>query len=360
MLRKIAIVFTCFLIICMGFFLKETTHAHPITMISTKVHFTEQQLQAEMLVERDLLLKVGNLSPLTVEHSSQELLTQAKNELDKGFQIYNNGKRMKLELLSHVVDQNHVHVKLTFSSEEKLDQLRFDYGLFFDKVEGHQNIFTLHDQGNTSQFIIKENHRQFDYRIGTVITFWTIIGDFLILGMEHIWFGFDHLAFLMGLLIMGGRFRELLKVITSFTIAHSITLCLAILGIVAASPKWVEALIALSIAYIAIENQMKEPFIRRWIITFYFGLIHGFGFAGSLADTHLPKDHLLTSLFAFNFGVEIGQLVIVVLVVPILWVFSHYRWYPHFQQTASWVIALFGVLWFIERVFEVELPFFPL
>jgi len=363
MTRKTGIFFFAVLVVwaSMLWLPRKAVEAHPATMVSTKIHLEEKQLQAEMLIEKTLLQQAEFLSPQTDQARSLDSINQAIDRIREGFHIKNNGKSMALQSVSHeYLDERHVCVKLTFVSKEALDRLELDYQLFFEVAKQHQNIVALNDRGETSQFILNDGHRHFEYRVGTVIPFGIMFAEFLHLGMEHIWFGFDHLAFLLALLIAGGSVREMVKVITSFTVAHSITLCLAVLGILAVPSQWVEALIALSIAYVAIENQWNKPLVRRWIITFYFGLIHGLGFAGSLADTQLPKNHFLASLFTFNLGVELGQLAIVVLVIPVLWLMGHYRWYPFLKRGVSWVVALMGLLWFVERAFGVELPFFPL
>jgi len=174
------------------------------------------------------------------------------------------------------------------------------------------------------------------------------------LGVEHIFLGYDHIMFLLALIAVGGRLRNLIKIVTAFTVAHSITLCLAALEIVMLPPKWIEAGIALSIAYVALENFWLRRTDHRWMLTFAFGLVHGFGFANVLRELGLPTKGLITSLLSFNIGVEIGQVAIVGLLFPlILWLNRQ-----AFQRPVVWgvsaVIFLFGIGWFIERVFEFE------
>ncbi len=177
---------------------------------------------------------------------------------------------------------------------------------------------------------------------------------FVWLGIEHIFLGYDHIMFLLALIAVGGRLRSLVKIVTAFTLAHSITLCLAALEMVMLPAKWVEAGIALSIAYVALENFWLQRTEHRWILTFLFGLVHGFGFANVLRELGLPTEGLIASLLSFNIGVEVGQIAIVAVLFPgILWLNS-----KAFKQQVVWgvsaVILLFGVGWFIERVFELE------
>jgi hypothetical protein len=180
-------------------------------------------------------------------------------------------------------------------------------------------------------------------------TFFETASDFVKLGIEHIFTGYDHLAFLMGLLIVTTTIRSLLKVITSFTVAHSITLGLATFGVVELPSRLIESLIALSIAYIAIENFTGKTLLHRWKITFLFGLVHGFGFSNVLKEMALTKKALAISLFSFNGGVEVGQLVFVSLLFPFIYWVGRSRWKPQFLSATSLVIMVLGLLWFIER-----------
>ena len=134
-------------------------------------------------------------------------------------------------------------------------------------------------------------------------------------GIQHIAIGYDHIAFLLAVIVLARRFWPLFKVITAFTIAHSITLTLAVLDIVSLPSRLVETLIAASIVYVAAENFFVKDIRHRWWLTFAFGLMHGFGFASVLRDYGLPRDALGWALAAFNIGVEIGQLLIVVAAV---------------------------------------------
>jgi len=122
------------------------------------------------------------------------------------------------------------------------------------------------------------------------------------MGVQHIVTGYDHLAFLLGLLLLGGRVRTLVAILTAFTVAHSITLALAVLRVVSLSPGFVEPAIALSIAYVGVENLFVTDARKRWRITFPFGLLHGFGFAGALTALDLPRAQLPSALFGFNLG----------------------------------------------------------
>ena len=175
--------------------------------------------------------------------------------------------------------------------------------------------------------------------------------SFFLLGVEHIATGYDHLQFLLALILCGGNLVQLLKIITAFTLAHSITLGAAALGLVQLPSTLVEAVIALSIAYVAFENLFPRFAIsRRWTISFLFGLMHGFGFSSMLQEIGLPRDNLVLALLNFNLGVEAGQLVAVAMVVPLLIRLRKTRWESMVVQMLSALVLLVGLGLFIERV----------
>jgi len=178
--------------------------------------------------------------------------------------------------------------------------------------------------------------------------------DFLVMGVKHIWTGYDHLLFLFGLLIVTRNFASSVKIITCFTIAHSITLAVATLSLVHLSSRIVEPLIAASIVYVGIGNLLRGDDPKgRWLLTFAFGLIHGFGFASVLRELGVGANgsSIAVPLVSFNLGVEIGQIVIAGLVLPVIW---KLRSNPSFVRRAvpvgSLLVALLGSYWFIQRV----------
>ena len=175
------------------------------------------------------------------------------------------------------------------------------------------------------------------------------VGEFLRLGMAHIFTGYDHVLFLLGLLLVARGFRDLLKIVTSFTVAHTLTLALATLGYVRLDVRLVESVIALSIAYVAVENLVATEHRRRWMLTFVFGLMHGFGFSNVLREMPIPRELLAWSLASFNVGVEVGQVVIVSLLYPVLVWSRGQRWNAWAVRAASVVIGLAGLYWFVER-----------
>ena len=178
--------------------------------------------------------------------------------------------------------------------------------------------------------------------------------EFLWLGVQHIWTGYDHLLFLFALLVVCRTFRSIVAIITCFTLAHSLTLAAATLDWVRLPPSIVEPIIAATIVYVGAENLWRrgeEP-AGRWLLTFVFGLIHGFGFASILRDLGVGADPggILGPLFAFNLGVELGQVAIAAVVMPLVW---RLRQQPAFVAKGvpalSGLIALLGLYWLLER-----------
>jgi hypothetical protein len=175
---------------------------------------------------------------------------------------------------------------------------------------------------------------------------------FFELGIEHILTGLDHILFILALILGGGRIGSLLGIVTAFTVGHSITLGLAVLGLVR-PPTWlVEPLIAASIAYVACENiVLQRTPSRRWLVGLLFGFVHGFGFAGALIELELPPETLFSSLLFFNLGVEAGQAMIIALLFPALLLLSRFEWKRQAVTVISAVVLVAAVGLLAERTF---------
>jgi hypothetical protein len=190
---------------------------------------------------------------------------------------------------------------------------------------------------------------------GEARPFWDVVWEYLVIGFTHILpKGLDHILFVVGLFLLSTKLGSLLWQVTAFTLAHTVTLALGILGYVSISPAIVEPLIALSIVYVAVENIMTDK-LHRWrpVIVFCFGLLHGLGFAGVLQEIGLSSTHFVTGLIAFNVGVELGQLtVIAICFLAVGFWFGSKPWYRRLITTpASICIAVIASWWVFERVF---------
>jgi len=204
--------------------------------------------------------------------------------------------------------------------------------------------------GGVQQFAFQPDAREAQVSVSPTAEPSRGAGSFFLLGIEHILTGYDHLLFLLMLILRGGNLWSVLKIITAFTVAHSISLALAVLGVVTLPDRLVEATIALSIAYVAAENLfMRSAVSHRWVVSFVFGLVHGFGFSNVLRQLGLPKEGLIWSLLNFNLGVEAGQAMAVLLVLPLLLWLYRTRWQAPIVMALSAIVLAVGIGLFVDR-----------
>jgi hypothetical protein len=249
--------------------------------------------------------------------------------------------------------------------------LRVGYRLFSDIDPQHKGLLKL-DDGNgatrTAIFGVANAEQQFDLaRVSRVEQLLEYGRE----GVFHIWGGFDHILFLLSLLLpsvlvrqertwrpvsdLRPAFTEVFKVVTAFTVAHSITLSLATFGVVTPPSRWVESAIAVSVVAAALGNIFVVAHRHRWVVAFAFGLIHGFGFAAVLSDLGLPRQVLLLGLLGFNLGVEAGQLVVVACFLPIAFLLRGTWLYRRVVLVGgSLAIAIIAGMWFTERAFDIR------
>lgn len=224
-----------------------------------------------------------------------------------------------------------------------------ELALLQDLPHGHRHLAHVPASNGSGDAVLLRGATTLE--VGASAARGSVVGALLWMGVVHILSGMDHLVFLFGLILVGGRFRGLLKTITAFTVAHSITIALAVLGIWAPSPSFVEPAIALSVAYVGCENFFVKNADRRWLITFPFGLVHGFGFAGALGELAVPRGQLIPALVSFNLGVEAGQLAVLAVVLPLLLWARQRDWFLAYGVRAlSAIVVLLGAGWFTLRV----------
>ncbi len=238
--------------------------------------------------------------------------------------------------------------------------LRVVYDLFFDLDPRHQGFARVRlGGGEPRQHVFRHDARVLSLRRDSSLAATAL--DYARLGVEHIFGGADHIAFVVGLLLLaplaaGGRTRRgvlyTIKVATAFTLAHSVTLALAALGVVTLPASIVEPGIAATIAFVGAEDLLGKLPRRRYVITFCFGLVHGLGFASVLAEIGLPRRGFALALGMFNLGVEVGQVCIVLLVVPPLMLLARRseRAYQGILRLAGAGLVVAGVTWFVLRV----------
>ncbi len=249
--------------------------------------------------------------------------------------------------------------------------LALGYSLFADLDPQHRGLLRLEFDGATRTAIFGPDSAQQRFEL-TKPSRLTQFVDYGREGVWHIWIGFDHILFLLSLLLPAvlvitrnhwravERFRpafwEVLKIVTAFTVAHSITLSLAALGVIALPARLTESAIALSVVLAALNNIFPLFQGRRWMVAFGFGLIHGFGFASVLADLGLPRDALLLALVGFNLGVEAGQLAIVAVFLPAAFALRRTWFYQRVVLVGgSALITLLAMVWLAERAFNMKI-----
>jgi hypothetical protein len=285
------------------------------------------------------------------------------------------GSPCPLQVTGHMLDDHsdgvYAVLRLHARCAGAASQLEIDYRLLFDVDPQHKGLLKLGNAGQTVTAIFAPDSARQVLRLAAPSA-WRQFVDYVRHGVWHIWIGFDHLLFLLSLLlpavlIWRGRewagsttFRaaafDVLKIVTAFTLAHSITLTLATLGAVSMPSRWVESAIAASVALAALNNVWPLFQRRRAWAAFGFGLIHGFGFASVLRDLGLPQSSLALSLAGFNAGVELGQIAIVALFLPLAYLVRDSFFYRRIVLTGgSALIFLTALVWLIERAADVKL-----
>jgi hydrogenase/urease accessory protein HupE len=335
--------------------------AHPIPFSYLDLRLNEAQIEGTLVAHIVDLAHDLNLDPpeLLLNATIAESKKEAISELIRSrLIVLAEGQPIDLELMSvePVPDRQALSCELKLNATIKPATLRIQCALFPYDPE-HQTFLNVYEaDALVHQEILTQQRQIFVYRRGDRQGWMSVTKEFIPAGIYHIFSGPDHVLFIVGLLLMGGSLLRLLSIVTAFTIAHSITLSLAALDIVNPSPVLIEPAIALSIVYVGIDNLMVGKTgrdLRAWI-AFFFGFVHGFGFAGVLREFGLPREALGWSLFSFNFGVEIGQACIVVVVASLLAALRNRN-----QALASRVLTvgsvcviLAGSYWFFQRVFQ--------
>ncbi len=293
-------------------------------------------------------------------------------------QLSTAGQTCPARVTGHLIDEHTdgAYAVLRFSADCPAvpETLQARYALFFDIDPQHKGLLRLQYQGASSTGIFSPEKASQQF----VLSKPSKLRQFLDYGREgvwHIWIGFDHILFLLALLLPAVVYRKgktwlavsafkpafwsVLKIVTAFTVAHSITLTLATLGVISLPSRWVESTIAASVVVAALNNVFPLFRERRWMMAFVFGLIHGFGFASVLTDLGLPQDALILALVGFNLGVETGQLAIVAAFLPIAFVLRHSWLYRRVVLLGgSIMIAILAAIWLVERAFDLKvLPF---
>lgn len=275
------------------------------------------------------------------------------------------------QALDDHTDGTYSVLPLTIACPRMPAQLSLDYRLFADLDPLHRGLLNLQAAGVAHTAVLGPEAplQRFDLRQSKR---WAQFLTYVREGVRHIWIGFDHILFLLALLLpavlvwcarqwrpaatFGAALWDVVRIVTAFTLAHSITLSLATLGFVALASRWVESAIAASVVLAALNNVWPLFHGRRWMVAFGFGLVHGFGFATVLADLGLPSGALALALVGFNLGVEAGQLAIVLVLLPLAFVLRRSWFYRRLVMAGgSMAIAALAGIWLAERLFDLRL-----
>lgn len=253
-----------------------------------------------------------------------------------------------------------------FEAPEDVQSLKLRIHFFADRRLDHRALVSVTWSGKTKEFhAIGPGVLDLTYE-SVAPNPWKRFGQFLLWGMHHIFIGYDHIAFLLALLIAARGLLEIVKIVTSFTVAHSITLFLSAIDVIRLDSRLTEVLIAASIVYVAVENFFVKEGKHRWILTYCFGLVHGLGFSNMLKELLADKSSVLVPVLSFNLGVELGQIAILLVAFPLCravrgWKADPVQPNPR-QKWLVWVgssaVLLFGLGWLVERLFKQE--FMPL
>jgi hypothetical protein len=282
--------------------------------------------------------------------------------------------RVSAQMVDHHSDGAYAVLRFEAQCAQLGRALDLGYNLFFDLDPQHKGLLRLEYEGVTRTAIFSPEAARQRFELTRPSRFVQFL-DYGREGVWHIWIGFDHILFLLSLLLPAvlvpsrngwhavERFKpafwDVLKIVTAFTIAHSITLSLAALGVITLPTRLTESAIALSVILAALNNIFPLFERRRWMVAFAFGLIHGFGFASVLADLGLPREVLLLALVGFNLGVEVGQLAIVSVFLPTAYWLRRTMLYQRvIFLGGSALICLRAGVWFVERAFNLKLPVF--
>jgi hypothetical protein len=287
--------------------------------------------------------------------------------------VTSGGERCPLEAAGPLIDEHsdgaYAVLRLSGACPRPGPSLSLGYRLLFDLDPTHRGLLQYIEEGRIRSAIFSVDAGAQTLGAGTARQ---QFAAYVLEGIRHIWLGFDHILFLLSLLFpavllrRGGewqsaeRFRssflDVAKVVTAFTVAHSITLTLAATEVVSLPSRWVESAIALSVVLAAANNVFPLVNHGRWLAAFGFGLVHGFGFAGALRDLGLPNGPLALSLFGFNVGVELGQLAIVGLFLPAaFWLRGTWTYRRVVLAGGSALIAVIAGIWLVERALNIAI-----
>lgn len=351
-----------------GVLLLLPARAHDIFSSWTDAHVREDRIELIFTLSRPSALRLipeGNVLPPITPENFHEYAPRLKAVAHELYELSVGGQALALTASEEkIAGEDDVEFRLTFPRPDE-GTLKI-LGLYLQYlVDGHTGTLVVYAGQDTKLGWAPISYDQPSFEVPLPARgappsaqapppVSPPFSTFFRLGVSHILIGYDHLLFLCGLIVACRRFRSVVAIITCFTVAHSITLALAAFDIVTLSPRIGEPLVAATIVFVGVENLLlrgREP-KRRWLVTFVFGLIHGFGFAGALkaAGGGLSGAALAMPLFSFNLGVEAGQIAIAAICLPILFSLRRQEKFATYgPPVISTLVALAGLYWFLQR-----------
>jgi len=329
--------------------------AHKPSDSYLKVRGGESELKIQWHIAiKDLELMVGvdsnrdgDVTWGELKGKQQEISAHALSHL----KFWADGNPCELQvsqmLFTEHSDGGYAVLDLSTGADGSSESMKVEYSFLFDADPTHRGLVLYENDGVAATYVLSPSEAALEFGAGEA-SLWATFVNYVKEGVWHIWIGFDHILFLISLLLPAvllrqskqwepvekfrPAFRSVLKIVTVFTLAHSITLWLAVMGYVTLPSRMVESVIAFSIIVTALNNLFPVLRLPGWAIAFVFGLIHGFGFANVLLDLGLSSTVLGVSLFGFNVGVELGQLAIVAVFLPIAFLVRRSKFYRAYRQ----------------------------
>jgi len=348
--------------------LAPPAHAHAVGLSRGTYTASEHGLRVELVLARGEVLATlpaldrnqdGALQPDEVTGAGVELsawFTENLNVASLGHACEMQRGRAALG------DQDGLEIELQYRCPDPGEPLAVSVRFLNQLGYGHRHLAEVVEGTKRREEVCFRGHDVFNVappavRQGAPLGAPSSAGAFVRMGFEHILAGYDHVVFLLALILTAKTLRSLLGVVTAFTVGHSLSLALVTLGVFSPPPSLVESAIALSIAYVGIENLLQsqrdksQSADRRWRITFPFGLVHGFGFAGALKEVAVPRADVAAALLAFNSGVEFAQVALLLAVLPLVLRLRRASWFGRRAVPALSIgVVAAGVVWFVARV----------
>jgi len=368
----IKLIKTILLIITLS--VSSSASAHTTSTSYLNIDLKQEFISGDWQVNiEDLHLKIGLDNNIDSKITWSDIIAQQQKiilELNNSILISSNKQHCDIKTKAFMIDRrtDNIYLNIPFISNcAATIAFKIHYNFLFEQDAFHKAILSISDNKNSYVNIMSYSTRNYQHQPNSSSTIKSLI-EFIVQGIIHVLIGLDHVLFVICLLLSASllnktdkanirKLKPLLintfKLITTFTVAHSITLILASTKILSVSPNIIEPIIALSVIVLALLNLFNKGRFRNlkhWPIVFVFGLIHGFGFAFVLEEVVVQPDALFISLFGFNFGVELGQLLIVFSVLPFLYLLYSKKYYQQIIiPVSSIVIASVGLMWLIER-----------